>query len=356
MMCKRKLIIVIIIALCSSVSFAESPLIFQGLFDMRFVSSSTSQGGRTRFNSESRGFDIGRLAFAVSKEVKPGVDFYTQLDFRGTMNSLGARGVLVNEAWLKFNPFVGRMSGRFGSYALPFSLAYGEPMRTTTWTITPSALDTFFEGIRITGMEVSKGYEVPGHHFNWQFGGGSGVDNVTLYDYSWRFSEEPPVNNGFENDGSMAFYGYIGKFRSNSCKRGRLSWHTGFFINNAQNGDDTQFVLFDAQFWKPYWGIVVQGMLGASQRGNAERETDVSQVSLWAKVDRRLSGFLRYDHFNLEDTQGNAIDRGHGITLAWSYKVRKGELLQAEWMEPSVSVGSGQSARTQWQLRYRVTF
>ncbi len=328
--------------------------------DFRLVKSSLN-GGRSRFGTnEDKHFDLGRLALSASGAVREGVKFYSHLDFQSTVN--GGANLTVNEAYMKFNPFVGRLSGKFGAYALPFSIAYGEPMRTTTWTITPSALDTFFEGLRITGFEVSKGYDVPGHHFNWAFGTGYGNDGASLFNRQFNFSEAPGNVNGLEGDGHLAAYGYIGKFRSNACKRGRLSWHTGFFWNGGDGdnslraADETKFLLFDCQFWKPYWGIAIQGMLGSSRRADVLQEADVSYVMAWGRINRKVSGILRYDHWNLATEAGTTVDRGHGLTVALSRQISKEQLLQVEWLKPSVSVGLGPKTSVQWQIRYRLHF
>jgi len=325
---------------------AGEPL--RGVFDMRFV-------GRGGASEPGAAFAVGRLALAVDRVVRPGLRLFGMFDVDD-----GAATVTVDEAWFDVNPVAGTLAGRFGRMPLPFTLERSSGcMRTTTWTVTPSVLGTFCDSVRLTGFEIRKGYVVPGHHFDWRIGGGSGDDDLTVYDRVFSLDEGRPAAPSRERGGRPACFAYVGKDHSNTCKRGRLAWHLGLYSGGGGDGvDDTDMALFDAQYWRRRAGFVVQGLVARSRRGGGlEQHAETSwAMGCWRFGDDLLAA-LRYDGWNLDDEPtGATVDRGCAWTAALTRTVAVGRLLQFEWLRPKVSVGPGLDRATQWQVRWVVDF
>ena len=59
----------------------------------------------------------------------------------------------VNEAYVQFNGWIGDSDGKIGVMATPFNVENNGPSRTYNWTLTPSIANTFWEGLRPTGVE-----------------------------------------------------------------------------------------------------------------------------------------------------------------------------------------------------------
>ncbi|MBI4860844.1 MAG: S-layer homology domain-containing protein [Candidatus Riflebacteria bacterium] len=82
--------------------------------------------------------------------------------------------IQVNEAYVQFNGWVGDADAKLGVFATPFNVEVNGPSRTYNWTLTPSVANSFWEGLRMTGVEVRQGRKED--YWLWNLGVFSNLD------------------------------------------------------------------------------------------------------------------------------------------------------------------------------------
>ena len=329
--------------------------------DFRLVRDTPFGGSRYAYGEEDRlFFDLANTGIAFDMNI----DNLSSIHFAFNVDSSIQKGdstSSIDEAWYYKNELIGKLGARFGIFPLPFSREHKGPFNSTVRSISPSVINSFFNSFRVTGLELKKGYKVPGKHFDWRFGIATGMDTVSFAHremrYSdWRHSEVSP-----STDGSSGIFGYIGKNHSNSCKRGKLSWHGGFLLNYGNDeaeapSGDTKLLLMDFSYEEGKFGFLFQGLAGHTNYDTHSRESvEINFSKAWWTFHKKLEICARYDNWFTDNRYSDKTDEGHGYTGTVSYKRNSRETIQLEYLLARVSTGTIETAPL-WQARYLVFF
>lgn len=135
---------------------------------------------RTRYTgttADQTFFTLPQASMAIDAFLGDGWGFHMQMDYAtDVINAIGG-GVGLNEAYLTKEGFgKGGVDLKLGGFALPFqSWEMTGPFRTPKNTITPSAINTFFEGLRPVGFELTG--PIPAEvDLEWRLGIYTGMD------------------------------------------------------------------------------------------------------------------------------------------------------------------------------------
>ena len=141
---------------------------FSGLLSAGFVV--TDDGGpvgatplRTRFagRASNQFFTLPRVAMMAGGELRPGLQLHLHVDYiadRASRALLAAgSNVGINEAYVDWTPRESPWTFRLGGFAPTISSwEIDGRARTSTRTISPSAFSTFFESMRLVGLEARR--------------------------------------------------------------------------------------------------------------------------------------------------------------------------------------------------------
>ena len=316
-------------------------------------------------------FTIPQVSVALDTEVADGVGLHIQYDY-GTdgLNSTMAPGapigglVGLNEAYIFVDELFGDIGGKVGGFALPFqSWEVNGPFRTLNDTITPSAKNTFFEGIRVVGIEASKTKDVDPADVQWKLGiftGGDIPAGAALPIAGQNDSlGQAALARSFTNDDS---FGYYLDLESGNDPERSWGWRLGFFDlggdNNGLGGPPPVGLVtaapsieidgYQVGFWwknddvrvQFEWMDQDQTYTGAP--GIPDMEANAWYLMVNWKMNEDSSITLRYDSFENENVLGastlgfNSDLEGDGFTLAWNRRITDTSMFQFEYLSNDI--------------------
>ena len=356
-------------------------------------------GARTRYTgttADQTFFTIPQASIALDQEVSDGIALHVQYDYQtdGASSAAGAglaagQGVGLNEAYLLVDEIFGDIGGKVGGFAMPFqSWEISGPFRTSNDTITPSAKNTFFEGARVVGLELSKTKDVDPADMKWHLGIFSGGDlgNVAGGTPLGRMSDAVGLG---ALGGSATFdegFGYYLDIESGDDPEKDWGWRLGLFDNGGDNGAVTagtpavaglanslEVDGWQLGFWWKNEDFKVQleyldadqtaSNLGAGVAGQQTAlEAWYLAVNWVMNADSTLT--LRYDGWENEINTAPRITGldGDAFTFAWNKRINDTSMFQFEWISPdeerigAVSPAPADINDDIVQFRYKVWF
>lgn len=331
-------------------------LVPSGFASLGLVLGPVDGTGRLRDGDRDGPFaEIRQVALLL--DGRPGLRtrFHLQLDALSEREGPG--GPRLSEAWIFRRRIWGKLSARIGAFPPPFSLEHNGPGRSTDMTITPSALNGYFEGIRLTGVEWRKTPEPVPNHLSWQAAWGQARNDASPTRRPFSLDDRTAAVDRTPGESRRAGYFYLGKKHSDSCRSGRWGWHAGFFDLDDDGGGEasTRLALLSIDYFLPRIGFIFQACDGSVQDGGGPPE-DLRCFYLLAhgRLKKRLSATFRVDGWNRSLESGAGIDRGHAWTLALNRSLARKALLQLEWLRCEGLGGLDDGERM--QLRYRLSF
>jgi hypothetical protein len=308
-------------------------------------------------------FTIPQVSVAVDTEVSDGVGLHVQYDYGTDANNQplaaglgGPIGGLVglNEAYIFVDELFGDVGGKIGGFALPFqSWEVNGPFRTLNDTITPSAKNTFMEGIRVVGIEASKTKNVDPSDVQWRLGIFTGGDIPTA---------TGPIPLGLMNDGvgqaglSRSFtnddsFGYYLDIESGNDPDKSWGWRLGFFdlggdlnVGALTAAPSHEISGYQVGFWWKNDDFKVQlEWMNADDTYSAAPGTPDNEMNAWYvlvnwKMNEDSSVSLRYDDWTNDNwagvaTPGADVDlEGDSFTFAWNRKISDTSMFQFEYL------------------------
>jgi hypothetical protein len=236
-----------------------------------------------------------------------------------------------------------------GAFALPFSMEHNGPFRSCNLTITPSIINTVWEGVRPYGLEIQPVKDVKPEDIQWKFGIVSATDDILTIPMPF-FSDVPAHINGAEADDGFGFYVQIGK---SAPADGGLAWNLTYF----DNGGDRNLGIANIELDAIQLGISysTENLLFMTQYADLTiNDTDIEAFYFLVnyKIDNKNNITLRYDDLNVEWLPTDQT--ADGITFAWNYKVSENSMMQLEYVAPDNS--DGELDDDMFQIRYKVHF
>jgi hypothetical protein len=345
-------------------------------------------GIRTRYTAgapDQMFFTIPQASIGLDKEVGEGIGLHVQYDY-GT-NGLGVGATLdgnalgtavgLNEAYLLVDEIFGDIGAKIGGFALPFqSWEVNGPFRTCNMTVTPSASGTFFEGIRVVGLEISKMKDVDPADFQWRLGIFNGAD-VAAGAPGTFFGGTSDVVGLAALQGSATFddsFGFYFDLESGNDPDRNWGWRAGYFDLGGDNGNvgpgpaaSTETDGWSAGFWwkRNDFKVILQYLdMQADGTGALGGETDADDLYLLAnyQINDANSISLRYDGWSNENDAAGSTSEGDTITFGFNRKTSDTSMLQFEYQtvdeELSLPIGvtSLDADDDLVQFRYKVWF
>jgi len=308
------------------------------------ISGRTGRGGRDGWT-----FDLPSTHFGMLGRGNGDWSVFTSIVFGGGLETS------ENTAWLgetyvvahHLTPYFG---ARLGRMSLPFSLEHRGALRVNPYFVTSAAASSYLEELRFYGLEVFKAQCPPGKHFDIRVGFGTQNESYTTVDRPFSYTDSSRKFESELSDNGLAWYLRLGKEASNSCGRGRLSWHVGAF----DGGGGSRFLLVDSSFARQRFRFNTQLISGNASRDELEIEDFEAGFvrALW-HVTARSSFALRFDEWRRQRLDGSIADKGCGLTIAWSKSLKHFSALQFEYLDLRSSTGSSGGLL---QARYRVHF
>lgn len=314
---------------------------------------------------------------------------------------LGLTQALVS--WKPLSPNVVRMKGRAGLFYPRMSVENADIGWLSPYTYTPSAINSWIgEELRVAGVEAS--LFSPGRTrrspWSWEltaavYGGNDPFgsllswrgfalhDRQSLHHDRVEFAQFPSVvapstisspswvEPFHEIDGRLG--GYIGgHLRRAGGGDLRVYYYDNNGNPNALNAD--RLYAWDTRFWSlaysqeflPNWTLLGQWMIGESHMGNDLVSVDFDAI--YFMLSHQLGKHrwsLRYDYFNVDETDNFASDpndsRGSAWTAAWRYGLGKSVEIGMEYIDTRSSadnrstIGEAIDAREQ-QLLFSIQY
>jgi hypothetical protein len=345
-------------------------------------------GSKTRYagTADQTFFTIPQASIALDHEVSDGIGLHVQYDY-GTdaLNAVGG-GVGLNEAYLFVDEIFGDVGGKVGGFAMPFqSWEINGPFRTSNDTITPSAKNTWFEGTRVVGLELTKTQDVDPADVKWHLGLFTGGDTVSAVGAGMVGAMSDAVGLG-ALAGSTTIddsFGYYLDIESGDDPEKNWGWRLGLFDNGGDNGavpaapavapaglaNSQEIDGWQIGFWWKNDTFKVQfeylsadsttNVLGA---GAAGQTNDITSWYILAnyQMNEDSSLTVRYDDWENETNTVPATGiEGDGFTFAWNKKINDTSMFQFEWLSPDEQTITGTSSDVSddlVQFRYKVWF
>lgn len=364
-----------------SFSVRRSQPFFSGLLSAGFVT--TDDGGpagatpfRTRFAGRGANnfFTLPRVAMMVGGPIRSNLRFHLHLDYLADTASrallAAGRNVGVNEAYLDWTPRESPWTFRLGGFAPTFSSwEVDGRARTSTRTISPSAVSTFFESIRLEGLEARRQL---GDRVQLRMAFTNGLDiglTGTPPSLFGNLSDAPTIgalSRAISADDQFGGYldlevelcddvvgrvGYLdlGGDTGARAPLAATSEIRGFHVGvRARRGD---------------WELLTQAAFMDSDIGSVAG-VDGSNDSWYASITRRFGDrdalTVRWDDWENEFSNSAAAGtRGSAVTVAWVRELSEGTRLQWEWIAPDEEFLRGAATDhedDQFQARYTVSF
>lgn len=321
-------------------------------------------------------FTLPQASLSVDRRWRHGLAVHLQLDYATDALNPGFAGVGLNEAFVQVEELLPHVEAKFGSFALPFqSWEISGPYRTSQATITPSAVNTFLEGIRVQGLELSEARAGEHGGVHPRLGVFTGADFPLA---------GPTPNLGALSDGAGlqavtasgtldgAFGGYLDL---EVAPPGRGWGARASFLNLG--GDRSGLPPLTRSFELDGWqvGAWWEGDRLRLQGQHLRTDTDPGAVGVasehraWYLLARyqlrpRTHVSLRYDDWrNVLSTAPATGTDGDAFTVAVNRRIGARSLLQLEWLHPDEETLGGapgaQAADFQddlLQLRFKVWF
>ncbi len=167
---------------------------FSGLAMFRFVGVDEEVSPFSRYTTvagkdKEAIFEIPQIGFGVKASWKDKVHFYTHLNYNPRLkedyNNIHFdkedNKIAVIEASIAVDDIFGKFDTKIGRFGLPFSLENIGPLKTTEYTIFPSAVNAVLNNIIFYGLEVSYGMEKESDSlFAWAMGINSGMQKFNM--------------------------------------------------------------------------------------------------------------------------------------------------------------------------------
>lgn len=354
---------------------------FHGLLSVGITS--TDEGGpvgstpfRTRYggNPSKTFFHLPRSALVV--QAAPAEDWrvHLHLDFTPDPVDRGlqpaGQNVGLNEAVLAWNPDGGRWTLRLGGFAPSFSSwEIDGPARTLTRTITPSVVNTFFDTIRLTGLEAVGEFE-PGAHLRLALVNGADLGiGLQPPGLVGNISDAPGIGalgRSTSRDDRFGYYVDYERELGPSLK-GRVGYldlggDTSARAPLVPTVDVTGFHVGLRGTWND-WEAVAQAVFLESDIGSlagVRGDNDALSLGVTRHLGTRDSLTLRWDDWSNEvTTSPTSGSEGSAWTLAWARQLSDHDRLQWEWIDPDerfLNLAGADHEDEQFQVRYTVQF
>ena len=344
---------------------------------------------RSRYTATSADqtfFTLPQASIALDHRLGRHLTVHAQYDYQtdGASSGAGAglaagQGVGLNEATITLERLIGSVNARVGGFALPFqSWEVDGPFRTCTDTITPSAKNTFFEAIRVLGVELFQSRDLELGQLRWRFGVFNGADVPALGTPAPGIAAVAAVGGtlGTMSDAvglgaldlSASFDGSVGYFvdlESAEDPDRHWGWRFGLFdtggdpnavppvgvpplgLANSLEIDGFQIGLWwkDDTFSGRFEFLDAQGRDNTPATFNFASRVNLETwyLSFGYHPDPRTSLTLRYDDWSSElngapATFGQVLE-GHALTFALARRVGESSSLQVEWLSPEEKLG-----------------
>jgi hypothetical protein len=386
----------------ATISEASEPLDVRVGLDVRGVTSDATQSfldgglGRVRFDEDHNGLRFGQAYLAARYRFSDALSLQTDVLAYGDSHG----GALdITQAYLQFRPFPQgpiRFSSKVGVFYPAFSMEHRGPAWTTVYTLTPSAINTWFgEELRAIGAEIdmrwlgaSAGYQgdigLIGGVYGWNDPIGTEVAarGWALHDrqtglFGYLPAPAPPVEGGKiyefrEIDGRPGYY--VGaEWRHGD----RLDVRIFQYDNRADPGAFqhvyawlTRFYAIGAR-WEAdeHWTLISQALTGETYIGPRDSwgmEWDMRAWFALASYERgkwRFSG--RYDSFRTEQRHGYGAplmdDDGDALTLSTTWSFTREWSAAIEWLRITSTFGARENIglapqQTEKQLQLAIRY
>ena len=317
--------------------------------------------GRTRYTAPGHAnfFTIPQSSLGLDTKVGKGLSLHVQYDYSTDGGNVVGGGVGLNEAYLVADEIIGSFGGKVGGFALPFqNWEINGPFRSSQFTITPSAKNTYLEAQRVVGMEIErKKPSESGDDLDVRVGVFSGSDGA-----SWLL----PF--GRQNDavglgaltGTATLddnFGFYVDIEGGQKRNPQAGYRIGFFdasgdsVKGAPSVDGWQ-----VGFW--FQGANVHFLfeyLDVDQELGATRNTMDSAYALmnW-NLTNRDSVTARIEKFT--NVIAGTTRSGSSTTFAFNRKLGNNSLLQLEYLSPDDKGPPSDVDDELIQLRYKVWF
>ena len=326
---------------------------FTAFASFALIVEDEQHNGLVRYSgSDSMEFNMPQVSLGIDKEVDEGVFFHAQFDWDSETDGVG--GSSINEAYFLVDEMFGEIGSKLGAFALPFSMEHNGPFRSCNLTITPSAINTLWEGFRPYGLEIQPVADVKPEDIQWKFGIVSGTDAIPARSL---FTDAPVAINSIESDDGVGFYIQIGKA---APVDGGLGWNLTYF-DNGGDFSATAPVIPSDEFDAFQLGItysmedllfMVQYADGSIADGVTDTDVTMFYFLVNYKVDEKNNITLRYD--SVEFAVGAVTNEADAITFAWNYEVSENSMMQLEYLTPDVD--GVDVSDDMFQIRYKVHF
>jgi hypothetical protein len=300
-------------------------------------------------------FTLPQASIALDKEVGEGIGLHVQYDYGTNLiggaldgNGLGT-AVGLNEAYLLVDEIFGDIGAKIGGFALPFqSWEVNGPFRTCNMTVTPSAQGTFFEGVRVVGIEVSKMKDVDPADFQWRLGIFNGADTPAAGPGGVGpfFGVTSDAVGLAALQGSATFddsFGFYIDLESGNDPDKNWGWRAGAFDLGGDNGNVAPGPAASNEvngwtvgfWWKRNSFKVLAQYLDMENESSPVAGSEIDADDLWVllnyQVNDNNSVSLRYDGWSDENTAGTMFTQGSTITFGFNRKTSDTSMLQFEW-------------------------
>jgi hypothetical protein len=371
-----------------------------GLVDLRAVATDNTTSylnggdGRTRFDGDHDGLQLGRLMLAGRYRLADTLTLHAVAESYadGDAHPLG-----LSQAYLDWRPFPTRpvrFRLRTGAFYPPVSLEHRQVGWTNPYTLSASALNTWIgEEFRVIGTEfearwlgASQGYPgdvaLVGGAFGWNDGAGG-----ILAERGWALTDRPSLllnslghareNLYTELDGRPGWYGGVSWRHGEALEVRALHYDNradpGAHNSRPEFAWETRFTSVGVRY-EPTERLTLLAQhlegrtyVGADSLGPAQFEMRLQAWYALASYEQgphRLS--VRFDHFANRQDRGfdpdyTNDDAGHALTLAWFERLGEHWELAAEWLRvrslfpPRFDLGIGPGVtdrQLQLALRY----
>ncbi len=342
----------LLLLLAAAGAAADDRLALTGELDVRLVHATgvtsflDGGAGVLRFDPEHEGVRLGRAFLAARLRLLDTLTLHTVADAYGDHDR---HPLDLSEAWLEWRPFpvsAVRLRGRFGAFYLPASLENRGPGWSDVYTITPSAIDSWFgEELRTLGAELEARWLGASRGYPGDVGlvaaayRGNDPAGVVLATRGFGLSDRPstlagglgrpPLTVIHEIDGRTGYYAGLSWHHA-----GRLELSLLRYDNRADPGAvssagaawATRFVAAGARLEPDaHWTLLAQLLDGDTLVGPGSAPDDQFRMDfrafdlLASRTLGRARLTLRYDDFRTRQRSGfygpPADESGHAFTL-----------------------------------------
>ncbi len=372
----KSLVAVLLAVLLAPCARAE----VEASLDLRLVDSNGRNSfldgglGKLRFDTDDDGVQLGRARLAWRGS--PGGNWHANVDVSAW--SLDDHNAIdVTEAWLEWRPVPTspwRSNLKIGAFYPPISLEHRASGWTNPYTISSSALNTWVgEELRTIGVAYELEHRGIADGGQWDFGAQAAV-------FGWN---DPAgvilAFRGFSlNDRQTPLFGRIGTYAYGYREQrvlfseidNRPGYHVGAYakhdsglelraLHYDNRADPTVFKPGISDYaWRTrfnslgarYDGPAGLAIIAQWLKGTTDATPDPTNhwgfETAFVLVAREFFGkhrlALRYDDFkvNPDPVSYWKSEKGHALTLGWTWKLREHVELAGEWLQLNSDVGN----------------